>query len=180
MLNNIVDNIEQCGQHSIVQGCFHQPWKRCAFLLCIWLIDRSHGLINGQKRASCIKSAAGLLPCSRQADIRMRSHRLLRLDDNKSAASCQQAWCKLIVKTFYPQASCKFFQQLTTSLQMSSCVKSDFHRQLMQLHEANSLDAIWWQTRMKSVESTTCIKSSMFLSHQNFIKILYGSRDWDA
>ena len=26
-----------------------------------------------------------------QADIRMRSHRLLRLDDNKSAASCQQA-----------------------------------------------------------------------------------------
>ena len=25
MLNNIVDNIEQCGQHNIVQGCFHQP-----------------------------------------------------------------------------------------------------------------------------------------------------------
>ena len=37
------------------------------------------------------KSVAGLLPCSHQADIRMRSHRLLRLDDNKSAASCQQA-----------------------------------------------------------------------------------------
>ena len=32
-----------------------------------------------------------LLPCCHQADIRMRSHRLLRLDDNKSAASCQQA-----------------------------------------------------------------------------------------
>ena len=41
---------------------------------------------------------------------------LLRLDDNKSAASCQQAGCKLIVKTFYPQASCKLFQQLTPSL----------------------------------------------------------------
>ena len=25
MLNNIVDNIEQCGQHSIVQGCFINP-----------------------------------------------------------------------------------------------------------------------------------------------------------
>ena len=32
MLNNIVDNIEQCGQHNIVQGCFHQPWTGCAFL----------------------------------------------------------------------------------------------------------------------------------------------------
>ena len=31
MLNNIVDNIEQCGQHNIVQGCFHQPWTSCAF-----------------------------------------------------------------------------------------------------------------------------------------------------
>ena len=24
MLNNIADNIEQCGQHNIVQDCFHQ------------------------------------------------------------------------------------------------------------------------------------------------------------
>ena len=32
MLNNIVDNIEQCGQHNFVQGCFHQPWTGCAFL----------------------------------------------------------------------------------------------------------------------------------------------------
>ena len=39
-----------------------------------------------------------------QDDIRMRSHRLLRLDDNNSAASCQQACCKLIVKAFYSQA----------------------------------------------------------------------------
>ena len=31
MLNNTVDNIEQCGQHNIVQGCFHQPWTGCAF-----------------------------------------------------------------------------------------------------------------------------------------------------
>ena len=31
MLNNIVDNIEQCEQHNIVHGCFHQPWTGCAF-----------------------------------------------------------------------------------------------------------------------------------------------------
>ena len=31
MLNNIVDNIEQRGQHNIVQCCFHQPGTGCAF-----------------------------------------------------------------------------------------------------------------------------------------------------
>ena len=65
---------------------------------------------------SCSKSGAGLLPCCHQAHIRMRSHRLPRLDDNKSAARCQQASRKLIVKTFYPQASCKSFQQLAPLL----------------------------------------------------------------
>ena len=34
---------------------------------------------------------AGLLPGSHQGDVRMRSRRLLWLDDNKSAACCQQA-----------------------------------------------------------------------------------------
>ena len=53
--------------------------------------DIHSSTIHGQKRASCSKSAAGLLTCCHQADIRMHSHRLLRLDDNKSAASCQQA-----------------------------------------------------------------------------------------
>ena len=43
--------------------------------------------VHSQKRASCSKSAAGLLLCCHQVDIRMRLHRLLRLDDNKSAAS---------------------------------------------------------------------------------------------
>ena len=32
MLNNIVDNIEQCGQHNIAQSCFYQPWTGCALL----------------------------------------------------------------------------------------------------------------------------------------------------
>ena len=84
--------------------------------------------LHRQKHASCSKSATGLLPYSHQADIRMSSHCLLRLDDNKSAASCQQAWCKLIVKIFYPQAWCKLFRKLAASLQISSCNKSDFHR----------------------------------------------------
>ena len=32
MLNNIVDNIEQRGQHNIVQACIHQRRTGCAFL----------------------------------------------------------------------------------------------------------------------------------------------------
>ena len=31
MLNNIVDNLEQCGQQNIVQCCFHQVRTGCAF-----------------------------------------------------------------------------------------------------------------------------------------------------
>ena len=30
-LNNIVDNIEQCGQQNIVHCCFHQAEKGCSF-----------------------------------------------------------------------------------------------------------------------------------------------------
>ena len=63
-----------------------------------------------------------------QADIRMRSHGLRQLVDDKSVASCQQTCCKLIVKTCYPQACCKLFQQVVTSLQMANCNKPDFNR----------------------------------------------------
>ena len=49
------------------------------------------GFIHSQKHTSCMKSAAGLLPCSRRADIWMCSHCLSQLDDDKSAASCQPA-----------------------------------------------------------------------------------------
>ena len=31
MLNNIVDNLEQCGQQNIVHGCFHQARTGCSF-----------------------------------------------------------------------------------------------------------------------------------------------------
>ena len=50
-------------------------------------INQEHNHVHSQKR----KTAAGLVPCCHQADIRMRSHRLLQRDGNNSAASCQQA-----------------------------------------------------------------------------------------
>ena len=48
-------------------------------------IDEYYIAIHSQKGTSCSKSVAGLLPCSHQANIRMRSHRLLQLDDNNSS-----------------------------------------------------------------------------------------------
>ena len=46
--------------------------------------------IHSRKEEICSKSATGFLTCSYQADIRMRSHRLLRLVqvDNRHDASC--------------------------------------------------------------------------------------------
>ena len=32
MLNNIVNNIKQCGQQNIVPACFHQARTGCSFL----------------------------------------------------------------------------------------------------------------------------------------------------
>ncbi len=55
-----------------------------------------------------------------EADIRMRSHRLLRLDDNKSvnrlAASCN-----------LHEGLIEAVSSLALSLQISSCSKSDVH-----------------------------------------------------
>ena len=56
-----------------------------------------YGFVHSRKPARCSKSAAGLLPGCHQADIKIHLRRLLRFNDNKSAASCQQACCKLIV-----------------------------------------------------------------------------------
>ena len=55
----------------------------------------------------------------------MHSHDLRQLVNDKTVESCQQTCCKLIVKTCYPQACCKLFQQVVTSLQMTSCNKPD-------------------------------------------------------
>ena len=78
---------------------------------------------------------------------------------NRLDASCSIR----LVKTCYPQACCNLFQQLATSLQISSCNKSDFHE----------LASTWWiqqtccnllTTYIKPVKSTTCSKSVAFLA----------------
>ena len=80
---------------------------------------------NAPVTTSLLKSCNNLF---QQADIRMRSHGLRHLADDKSVASCQQACCKLILKTSHPQACCKLFQHVATSHQMTSCNKPDFNK----------------------------------------------------
>jgi hypothetical protein len=45
--------------------------------------------------------------CDHQADIRMRLHRLLRLDNIKSVASCQQTRCKLWTADLMQVVNCR-------------------------------------------------------------------------
>ena len=60
MLNNTVHNLEQCGQHNIVQYCFHQARTGCAFfavyikILQLFIIENSN---NKYKRfiSGCIE-----------------------------------------------------------------------------------------------------------------------------
>ena len=55
-----------------------------------------------------------------QADIRMRSHRLLRLDNIKSAASCElQIWCKLWTAGLMQVVNCR----LDASCELRACCK---------------------------------------------------------
>jgi hypothetical protein len=61
MLNNIVVNYEQCGQHNIVASCFHQPWTSHNF----WLRSKysaQHLLLLQQyyyNKIQAIKSLSG-------------------------------------------------------------------------------------------------------------------------
>ena len=80
-----------------------------------------------------------LLKLLQQADIRMRSHGLRQLVDNKSVASCLQTCCKLIIITCYQQACCKLLQQVVTSLRMTSCSKPDFNNLCFNLMKLTSL-----------------------------------------
>ena len=43
---------------------------------------------------------------------------------------CKLQWtcCKAIVKTSYPQACCRLFQQVVTSLQIRRCNEPDFNK----------------------------------------------------
>ena len=47
MLNNIVDNLEKCGQHNIVQCCFHQARTGCSFLAVYAKCFRPSSYDNG-------------------------------------------------------------------------------------------------------------------------------------
>ena len=46
MPNNIVDIIEQCGQHNIVQSCFQQPVTTYNFWLCTFLQHNKGPLVT--------------------------------------------------------------------------------------------------------------------------------------
>ena len=70
----------------------------------------------------------------------MRSHGLRQLVGDKSVASFRQtACCKFIVKTCYPQACCKLFQQVVTNLQIFSAKL--ILTELLQLHEIDKFVA---------------------------------------
>ena len=69
----------------------------------------------------------------------MHSHDLRQLVDDKTVASCQQIRCKLIVRTSYLQVCYKLFQQVVTSLQMTSCNKPDTN--LLHLDESDKFVA---------------------------------------
>ena len=140
------------------QGCAGYRFSQCRIVVYSPILCKSTHW-HSQKRASCSKSAAGLLPCCHRTDIRMRS---ASLDDNKPAASCQQPCCKLIVKTFYSQTRCNSFQQFVASLQLSSCNKSDFHR----------LAATWWSLQICCNLLTTCSMPAKFTTFSKSVTFL--------
>ena len=108
-----------------LQGKLHRVDRAFSLQPCNILVKSClyYTAKNAQVATSLLTSWNNLL---QKADIRMRSHGLRQLVDDKSVASCQQTCCKLIVKTCYQQACCKLFQQVVTSLQMTSCNKPDF------------------------------------------------------
>ena len=102
--------------------------------LCFCFFSK-HSAKKVQKSANILQQT-----CYHQADIRMRSHGLRQLVDDKSVASCQRTRCKLIVKTCYPQACCNLFQQVVTSVQMTSYNKPDFV--VHKLQQAGKIDTL--------------------------------------
>ena len=69
----------------------------------------------------------------------------------------------------------KLFQQVIASLQISSCIKFDFHN-LIQLDETERLDASWWQFNLhqaNKIHNLTWIKSAAFL-HGCIVQKVYS------
>ena len=94
-----------------------------------------------------------------QADIRMRSHGLRRL----VTTSLLQVVNRLVASWWFQQACCNLFQQIVTSLQLTSCNKPDFNRFV----------ATWWNWQAywnllwscdKPVKLTISNKSVAFLA----------------
>ena len=85
-------------------------------------------IIHRQKRTSCSKSVAGLLPGSHQvAGLLPGSHQVASL-----LPSSQQICCKLSTGLMQVDSqdflSTSLFQKFAASLQKSNCIQSDFHR----------------------------------------------------
>ena len=65
MLNNIVDNFEQCGQQNIAQCCFHHARTGCSFFAVYFSIDNPRNGLETQAKVyttSVIRFA--LEPCN--------------------------------------------------------------------------------------------------------------------
>ena len=101
------------------------------FLCCIksdklilkLLFSTVHAVREGLKFEALItlhNKACGHLATDllQQSDLHL--HGLRQLVDYKSVTSCEQTGCKFSVKTCHPKACCKLFQQVVTSLQMTS------------------------------------------------------------
>ena len=101
---------------------------------------------HSQKRVSCNKSVdilEQLVITSRYQDA---FPWLAAACENKSVVSCQQACCKLSTDLLQDDY-CNFFQQVVTSLQMTSCNNPDLNRTCCNL-----------------MKLTTCNKSVTFLA----------------
>ena len=82
---------------------FSSSWSFAAALIISLGINRQ--LLQALYTAKSAQVGTMLTSCNRleqQDDIRMRFNSLRQLVDEKSAATCQQTCCKLIVKTCYP------------------------------------------------------------------------------
>ena len=79
-----------------------------------------------------------------QADIRMRPHGLRQL----ATTSLLQVVNRFVASWLFQQACCNSFQQIVTSLQMTSCNKPNFNR----------LVAIWWNLQACCKLLTSCNK----------------------
>ena len=92
-------------------------WRFCMTITEIQCTAR-----NAQVLASLLQACFfGVIKLNQDAFV------WLRPDDNKSAASFQQAWYKSIRTTFYPEAQYKLPKQNAASLPVSIGIKSDSH-----------------------------------------------------